>query len=314
MSLPRYVAQRALVGLLQILVVMVGVFVATEALPGDAAVTIAGDAPDPAVIELLRHQLGLDRPAWERLASWFGNALQGDLGNSLVGSRPVTAIVATAAAPTLVLAGLTLALLVPLSVALGVLAARREGGLLDRTISSATLGLYSAPEFAVGILLVTVLAVQLGLFPPTMIGTSLLHEPSAVVLPVVVLLLRPVCSLSRLVRAGTIDAQAAPYVQHVRRLGLSRTRVLLAHVLPNAVGPAVQQLARTADWLVGGVIVVEAIFVVPGLGTSLVDAVSGRDTPVVLGLALVFAGTTVVVNLAADLAARVLTPAAEGIR
>lgn len=314
MSLPRYVAGRVLVGAVQIVLVVAGVFAATEALPGDAAVAIAGDAPDPAVIELLRQQLGLDRPAWERLASWFGSAVQGDLGTSLAGARPVTTIVATAAAPTLVLAGLTLALLLPLAIGLGVLAARREGGLLDRVISSTTLGLYSAPEFAVGILLVTVLAVQLGLFPPTMIGTSLLQDPAAVVLPVLVLLLRPVCSLSRLVRAGTIDAQGAPYVRHVQRLGLSPSRVLLAHVLPNAVGPAVQQLARTADWLVGGVVVVEAIFVVPGLGTSLVDAVSARDTPVILGLALVFAGTTVLVNLVADLAARVLAPAAEGVR
>lgn len=314
MTLPRYLARRALLGVFQVLLVMVGVFFLTEALPGDAAVTIAGDNPDPAVIEALRTRLGLDEPSWQRLGEWLAAALHGDFGQSLVGRRPVADIIATAAGPTLLLATLTLALLIPLSVGLGVLAARREGSRLDRLVTSTTLGLYSAPEFAMGILVVTVFAVQLGWFPPTAVGTSLLDDPAVLVLPVFVLLLRPICSLSRLVRAGMIDAQDSEYVRHARRLGLSPARVRFAHALPNAVAPAVQQLARTTDWLVGGVIVIEAIFVVPGLGTSLVDAVSARDLPVIQGLAVVFATTTVLVNLAADVAARVLSPASEAGR
>lgn len=306
-----YLARRLLLGVVQVLLVVTGVFLLTEALPGDAAVTIAGDDPDPAVIAGLRDELGLNRPMWERFADWLLAALQGDLGTSLVGPRSVGEVIGSAAGPTLLLAGLALALLVPLATVLGLLAARSEGSRLDRLVTSTTLGLYAAPEFAMAILLVTVFAVQLGWFPPTAIGGSLLTDPALLVLPIVVLLLRPVCSLSRLVRAGMIEAQRSPYVEHARRLGISTTRIRLAHALPNAAAPAVQQLARTADWLIGGVIVVEAIFVVPGLGTALLEAVSARDLPVVQGLAVVFACTTVLVNLGADLAARALSPTSE---
>lgn len=312
MSLPRYLVRRLLLGVVQILLVVVVVFALTEALPGDAAVTIAGDNPDPATIALLREQLGLDRPAWERLADWVLAALHGDFGRSLTGPMEVADIIGASLGPTLLLAGLTLAVVVPLSLVLGVVAANREGGRADRLITTATLGFYSVPEFAMGLLLVTVFAVQLGWFPPTAVGGGdLLSRPAVLVLPVVVLLLRPICSLSRLVRAGMVDALRSGFVQQARRVGLPPLRVQLAHALPNAVVPAVQQLARTTDWLIGGVVVVEAIFVIPGLGTALVDAVSSRDLPVVQGLAVVLATVTVVVNLAADVAAHVLAPAAE---
>ena len=307
----RYVVHRVLLGAVQVLLVMAAMFFLTEALPGDAAVTIAGDNPDPAIIAALRERLGLNETAWHRLGEWFAAALHGDFGRSLVGPRSVVDIIASAAGPTVLLAGLTLVLLVPLSVGLGLLAAHREGGRWDRLITSGTLGLYSAPEFAMGILVVTVFAVKLGWFPPTAVGTSLTSNPAVLVLPVFVLLLRPICSLSRLVRAGMIDAQRSDYVQHVRRIGLSPARIRLAHALPNALAPSVQQLARTIDWLVGGVIVIEAIFVVPGLGTTLAEAVAARDLPVIQGLAVVFATTTVLVNLLADVAARFLAPAAE---
>jgi peptide/nickel transport system permease protein len=313
-TLPHYVARRTLLGVVQVPLVMCGVFFLAEALPGDAAVTIAGDNPDPAIIAVLRERLGLNESAWHRLGDWLAAALHGDFGQSLVGPRSVVDIIASAAGPTLLLAGLTLVLLIPLSVGLGVLAAHREGSRLDRLITSSTLGLYSAPEFAMGLFIVTVFAVQLRWLPPTAVGTSLLSNPAVLVIPVFVLLLRPICSLSRLIRAGMIDAQRSEYVRHVRRIGLSPTRVRFAHALPNAVTPAIQQLARTIDWLVGGVIVIEAIFVVPGLGTTLVQAVAARDLPVIQGLAVVFATTTVLVNLAADVAARVLSPAAEAGR
>ncbi|MCA1187625.1 MULTISPECIES: ABC transporter permease [unclassified Saccharopolyspora] len=315
MSIPGYIARRVLLGFVQVLLVMVVVFFLIEALPGDAAVTIAGDDPDPAVIALLRGQLGLNAPVWERLGGWMLAASQGDFGRSLVGPRSVLDIIGSSVGPTLLLAALTLALIVPVSLGLGVLAANREGRLTDRLITSTTLGLYSVPEFAMGILLVTVFAVQLGWLPPTAVGGGgLLSRPAVLVLPVLVLLLRPICSLSRLVRAGMIDALRSGYVQQARRAGLSPLRVQFAHALPNAVVPAVQQLARTTDWLIGGVIVVEAIFVIPGLGTTLIDAVSARDLPVVQGLSLVLAVVTVLVNLVADIVARILAPAAEDDR
>ncbi|MFB7473123.1 ABC transporter permease [Kitasatospora sp. NPDC056184] len=310
-ALPRgWARRRLLLGAGQIAAVPVLVFALTEALPGDAAVTLAGDDPDPARIAAIRAALDLDRPAVQRFADWAGDLVHGELGRSLAGGRPVAEQLADGLVPTLLLASLTLALLVPAAVGLGLLAARREGGPLDRTLSTVTLGLYAVPEFALGVLLTAVFALRLGWLPPTAVG-GLAREPAALVLPVAVLLARPVCSTARLVRAGLVDAMAAPYAVHALRCGVPPTRVRLTHALPNALAPAVQHLARTADWLLCGVIVVEALFVVPGLGTVLLDAVAARDVPVVQALAVLFGTVTVLLNLAADLTARRLAPRTE---
>ncbi|CAN3979811.1 ABC transporter permease [Kitasatospora purpeofusca] len=305
-----WVRRRLLLGAGQVAAVPVLVFVLTEALPGDAAVVAAGDDPDPARIAALRAALGLDRPAVERFADWAGELAHGDLGRSLVGGRPVADHLTGALAPTLLLAALTLALLVPAAVGLGLLAARREGGPLDRAVSTVTLAVYAVPEFALGVLLTGVFALWLGWLPPTAVG-GIGRQPAVLVLPVVVLLARPVCSTARLVRAGLLDAMAAPYAVHALRCGVPPNRVRLGHALPNALAPVVQHLARTAEWLLCGVIVAEALFVVPGLGTVLLDAVAARDVPVVQGLAVLFGTVTVLLNLAADLAARRLAPRTE---
>jgi peptide/nickel transport system permease protein len=307
-----WLLRRLVLGVLQTAGVVLLVFALTEALPGDAAVALAGDQPDPERIARIREIMRLDRPAAERFAEWSAGLLRGDLGTSLVTGRPVTGYLTSALGPTLLLAGLTLVLLVPVSVGLGVLAARREGGRADRLISGVTLGVYAVPEFALGVLLIVVFALRLGWLPPTAVGhgSDLLAEPAVLVLPVLVLLARPVCSISRLVRAGMLDAMAAPYAAQARRYGIPGRRVRWAHALPNAVAPAAQQLARTFDWLLSGVIVVETLFVIPGLGTVLMDAVAARDIPVIQGLAVVFGLVTVVLNLAADLVAQRFAPRA----
>lgn len=304
-----WVVRRLLLGLGQTVTVVLLVFALTEALPGDAAVALAGDRPDPARIAAIREAMQLDRPAYERLADWATGLLHGDFGTSLATGRPVSDHLTDSFGPTLLLAGLTLALLVPVGTGLGVLAARREGGRLDRMINAVTLGVYAVPEFALGVLLVALFALRLEWLPPTALGQDdLLAHPAVLVLPVAVLLARPVCSISRLVRAGMIDALASPYVAQARRYGIPAVRVRYAHALPNALTPAAQQLARTVDWLLGGVVVVEALFVVPGLGTVMMDAVSARDIPVVQGLAVLFGTVTVLVNLGADLVAHRLAP------
>ncbi|GAA1109478.1 ABC transporter permease [Streptomyces javensis] len=313
MSAPRsFVARRLLLGVAQTVAVVLLVFALTEALPGDAAVTLAGDQPDPARIAAIREALHLDRPAHERLADWAVGLLHGDLGTSLASGRPVSTYLADGFGPTLLLAALTVALLVPAGFGLGVLAARYEGRLVDRLVSSVTLAVYAVPEFALGSLLVTVLALRLDWLPPTAVGygTDLLGHPAALVLPVLVLLSRPVCSLSRLVRAGMVDALASPYVAQARRYGVSGAKVRYAHALPAALAPAAQQLARTIDWLLCGVVVVEALYVIPGLGTVLLNAVAERDVPVVQGLAVVFGILTVLLNLGADLVTHRLAPRA----
>ncbi|GAA1828499.1 ABC transporter permease [Actinomadura chokoriensis] len=307
MSLTRYAARRLPLAAAQVAAVTTLIFLLAEALPGDAAVVLAGDAPDPARVARIRAELGLDRPLPDRFAEWAAGLAHLDLGRSIVSGRPVADIVLDALAPTALLTVLTLALLVPLAVLAGVGAAVREGGLLDRALTSTGVALYSVPEFALAMLLIAVFSGWLGLLPATAIGGL---GGTVLVLPLLVLLARPLSSTGRLVRAGMIDALNAGHTRHALRLGVPPRRARYAHALPNALAPAVQQLARTVDWLLGGVIVVEAVFVVPGLGTVLVDAVADRDVPVVQGLAVLFASTTVLVNLAADVAAFRLVPRA----
>lgn len=305
-----WAARRLLLAGAQTAAVVLLVFALTEALPGDAAVALAGDQPDAERIEAVRAALHLDRPPLERLLDWSAGLFHGDLGVSLTSGRPVSTYLADGFGPTLLLAVPTVVLLVPAAVGLGVLAARHEGRAADRIVSGVTLGLYAVPEFALGVLLVTVFALRLGWLPPTALGygTDLLAHPAALVLPVLVLLARPVCSLARLVRAGMSDALASPYVAQALRCGVPGARVRYTHALPNAIAPAAQQLARTVDWLVCGVVVVEALFVIPGLGTVLMNAVAERDVPVVQGLAVVFGLATVLLNLGADLVTHRLAP------
>ncbi|MEU2435586.1 ABC transporter permease [Streptomyces rubradiris] len=312
-GLPSWIARRLLLGAAQTAAVVLLVFALTEALPGDAAVALAGDQPDPERIAAIREAMHLDRPAHERLLEWAGGLARGDFGTSLASGRPVSTYITGGFGPTLLLASLTVVLLVPAGVGLGVLAARHEGRFVDRFVSAVTLGVYAVPEFAFGVLLTTVFALRLGWLPPTAVGygTDLLAHPAALVLPVLVLLSRPVCSLARLVRAGMADALDSPYVAQARRYGVPGARIRYGHALPNAITPAAQQLARTIDWLLCGVIVVEALYVIPGLGTVLMNAVAERDVPVVQGLAVVFGVTTVVLNLGADLVARRFAPRSE---
>jgi peptide/nickel transport system permease protein len=309
-----YAAQRAALAVLQLAVLSVLVFVLTSLLPGDAADMRFTETLTPEQVASLRAQLGLDQPAIERFVSWAGNVLSGDLGTSLISGGPVLDIVKASVGATLVLTLATLAVVVPLAVALGILMGTRENGRLDRTITSITLALSAIPDFVIAVVLVAVFSLKLGWLPATWVGGDLLANPVLLVLPVGVLLGRTVCLLSRQVRAGTINALHADYVVQARRLGVPRRRVLLRHVLPNAAVPGVQELARTGDTLLGGVLVVEAIFAIPGFATALVDGVETRDLPVVQGLTLVLAVAALVINLGADLVCNRLVPRTELLR
>jgi peptide/nickel transport system permease protein len=309
-----YAAQRAALAVLQLAVLSVLVFVLTSLLPGDAADMRFTETLTPEQVASLRAQLGLDQPAIERFGHWVGNVLSGDLGTSLISGGPVLDIVKDSVGATLVLTIATLAVVVPVAVALGILMGTRENGRLDRTITSITLALSAIPDFVIAVVLVAVFSLKLGWLPATWVGGDLLASPVLLVLPVGVLLGRTVCLLSRQVRAGTINALHADYVVQARRLGVPRRRLLLRHVLPNAAVPGVQELARTGDTLLGGVLVVEAIFAIPGFATALVDGVETRDLPVVQGLTLVLAVAALVINLGADLVCNRLVPRTELLR
>lgn len=312
MILARYAGTRLAVGLAQVLGVLVVVFAIAAALPGDAAVVIAGDDADPERIAQLRELLGLDRPLPVQFGHWLTGLLHGDLGTSAVSGREVADMLGVALAPTLTLAALAFVAIVPLALLLGVAAAARRERPVDRTITTLAVALYAAPEFAMAIVLVAVFAVWLGWFAPTAVGAdgSLLLQPQLWVLPVLVLVIRPVCSLTRLVRASMITTLESEYIRHTLRLGVPMRRVLWRHALPGSLTPATQHLARVTDWLLGGVVVVEAVFALGGLGQVLVAAVSSRDLPLLMGLVALFAVVTVTVNTVADIVAYQLNPMA----
>jgi peptide/nickel transport system permease protein len=309
-----YAAERAALAIVQLAVLSVLVFVLTALLPGDAADMRFTETLTPDQVVRLREQLGLDQPAAARFLHWFGDLLSGDLGTSLISGGPVLDIVKASVGATLALTVATLAIVVPLAVALGILMGTRQNGRLDRTITSITLALSAIPDFVIAVVLVAVFSLRLGWLPATWVGGSLPASPVLLVLPVAVLLGRTVCLLSRQVRAGTINALHAEYVVQARRLGVPRRRLLLRHVLPNAAVPGVQELARTGDTLLGGVLVVEAIFAIPGFATALVDGVETRDVPVVQGLTLVLAVAALLINLGADLVCNRLVPRTELLR
>jgi peptide/nickel transport system permease protein len=204
-------------------------------------------------------------------------------------------------------AGLALAVLVPVALAAGTIAGRHPGSTTDRMITAAATAGQAVPEFALGLVLVAVFAVALGWLPATAGGGSF-GGPGVLVLPVVVLAINQVGRLARQIRVGVLETERTDYVVHLRRLGMTERTLLWRHVLPGAIPPAVQQLARVIDGLLGGVVVVEALFALPGVGAGFVNAVEGRDLPLVQGYALLFAATTVTVNLLADLVCDRLSP------
>ncbi|QIP83300.1 ABC transporter permease [Streptomyces sp. Tu 2975] len=312
-----YALQRLATGAVQLVLLAVLVFLLTSLLPGDAADVRGDEDATPEQVAALREQLQLDRPALERFTDWTQGVLTGDLGTSMVSGGPVLDILADSVGITLLLAAVTFAVVVPLAVLLGIVSGLREGGRLDRSVTSVTLALNAVPDFVLALLLVAGLSLRLGWLPATWVGVGaadLIVEPALLVLPVTVVAARLICLLSRQVRAGMVTVLEADYVIQARRLGVPRRTLLLRHVLPNAAVPGIQELARVGDNLVGGVLIVEAVFAIPGVATALVRAVEARDVPTVQGLALVVAVAALLFSLAADLICHRLVPRTEVLR
>lgn len=308
----RYAARRVLLTGAQLVALAVATFLLTALLPGDAADTAFNEQAGPAQIARLRHEMGLDRPLVVRFGSWAGGLLHGDLGTSYLGHRPVSSIIASSLGATATLAAVTAAVLLPLALGLGLAMGLREGGRTDRAISAVTLALTAIPDFVLALALVAVFSLRLGWLPSAWLGAE--TGPSLYVLPVAVLLARTVSHFSRQIRAGTLTALHAGYTVQARRLGVPPVPLVLRHVLPNALVPGIQELSRTGDQLIGGVLVVEAVFAIPGTATALIDAVQSRDVPTVQALTLLLAAFALLLNLAADLACRRLSPRTEVLR
>ena len=290
------------VGLL--LVISVLIFAATDILPGDAASQRLGEYFTPQRYAALRKTLGLDVPAPVRYLHWLAGMLHGDLGSSEITSRPVTSIIGGRLTSSMTLAGLSFAAIVVVSLTLGLVSGSKAGGRSDGAISVGTLIALSLPEFILAAVLIVTFASWLMVFPPISLvpaGGTPLDAPIILVLPVLTLTVAGASYSTRLVRAAVADASQLPHVEAARLAGLSRTRVLLRHLLPSALGPIVQVFASSAAFLVGGTIIVEQVFNYPGLGEGLVEAINNRDVIVVQGIAMLIAVAVVGSFLVADL-------------
>jgi peptide/nickel transport system permease protein len=309
----RYLVIRSLTGVALLLVASMLIFALVEVLPGDSVLAslAGGIEATPAQIEAKRQELGLDKPMVERYADWLGGVVQGDFGTSFSTQRPVSEMISERIGNTLLLAGIAFALIVPLSIVLGILAGTREGGRLDRVLSSLSLGLIATPEFVLGALLILLFSFVLSVLPPVSLvalGQSPLDQPEVLILPVLTLTLIIAARAARFVRVSVADVMRCRYVEMARLNGVRERRVIGRHVLPNALAPAVQVFAGIVGLLAGGSVVVETLFRYPGMGAMLPAAVADRDLPLVEGVAVVVAAFFIVAIMLADLILVLITP------
>jgi peptide/nickel transport system permease protein len=299
------VVRRVGVAVALALVISFLVYAATTVLPGDVAAAVLGRNASPEAVAALREQLGLDQPFLQRYVGWLGDLLRGDLGTSLAGTRmPVAELIATPARNTIVLAGATLLILIPLALVIGVLSGVRQGRGLDRAAAGVSLTLTAVPEFVVGALLVIAFAVYLPVLPAVSLVSGDVHPlsvPEFLVLPVVTLVIAGAAYLIRIVRVSTIEAMTTDYVEAARLAGVPERRVVLRYAVRNSLAPTIQAVAATAQWLLGGVFVVEVLFAYPGIGNALVAAVQVRDIPVIQAVAMLLALAFILINLVADI-------------
>ena len=309
--------RRVGMGLITLWVISVLIFLGVEALPGDLAETVLGQSATPETVEAFRKELKLDLPPHVRYFSWLGAFVKGDFGNSLANGRPVAGLIGWRLANTLFLASTTALVAVPVSVLLGILAALYRNTLFDRLISMSTLSAISFPEFFVAYILIVFLAVQIPMFPSIAAISdqmSLLEKLHAIFLPCLTLTLVVAAHMMRQTRAAIINILSSPFIEMANLKGLRRLRVIVLHAFPNALSPVINVIALNLAYLVVGVVIVEVVFVYPGLGQLLVDSVSKRDIPVVQASGLIFAATYVLLNLLADVFSIVSNPRLRNLR
>src|SRR5210317_49667 len=313
------VLQRLGLGFLTLFVVSFIIFASIELLPGDFGQAVLGQAATEETVAAFRKELGLDQPAYIRYFEWAGNVLQGDLGTSFSGrassgvdrSRPVLDLVGPRLENTLFLAGMTAAIAVPLALFLGITTALYRNSIYDRTVNAATLTTISFPEFFVAYILILFLASLNPIFPSLAnidANTEFWDRIYRSALPAMSLTLVIVAHMMRMTRAAIINLLASPYIQMARLTGASQREVILKHALPNAWAPIATVIAFNLAYLVVGVVVVEVVFVYPGIGQLMVDSVTSRDIPVVQACALIFAITYILLNLIADVIGIITNP------
>lgn len=307
--------KRVLLLIATLLLVTILAFVAFSIIPGDPTSSILGVEATPEQIAALRDRLGLDFPIWQRYLHWLGGLLTGDLGESYNYGMPVAQLLATCVTHTLTLAVLAFVLIVAISLPLGIIAARYEGGVVDRVLTILNQITMSVPNFVAGILLVYVFGLVLRLFQPGAIVSPqtgwgpylwyMLFPALAVALP------RSAMTV-KMLRGAILSELGQDYIRTAYSKGNSKSSALWRHVLRNAMIPVVTFLAMTVADIMAGSIVVEQVFGIPGLGKMLVTSIGNRDYPVVQAIVVLIATVVVVCNFAADLLYRVMDPRLRG--
>ena len=307
----RLIAQRLGLGLITLWAASVLIFAGTEILPGDLASAILQNSATPESLAEMRKELGLDRPALVRYGEWLGNAAVGDFGHSLASHRDVVEEVTPRLKNTLFLAAYAAIIAVPLAVVLGLMAAIWQGGIYDRLVNFVTLLTISVPEYLVGYILIKYLSVRMEWFPSlanVTPDTSAGERVYLTFLPMVTLVLVVVAHMMRQTRASVLNIMASPYIEMAFLKGLPKWRVVVRHALPNALAPIITVIALNLAYLITGVVIVEAVFVYPGLGQLMTDAVSKHDVPVVQACGLIFAAAFIGLNMLADMFAILSNP------
>jgi peptide/nickel transport system permease protein len=305
------IASRIAMGLLSLLAVSIVVFAITSVLPGDAAQEQLGQDATPEALTALRKEMGLDKPAPERYVQWLGGVVRGNPGVSPVTGGSVGEMIGNRLPASLLLAALTAAFSVPIALVLGILCALWRGSTFDRVVSMTSVAVVSVPEFLVATLAVLVFAVQLKWLPAlayTIDNSSFIDLLRSLAMPVVSLGSVIVAQMLRMTRAALIDQLREPYIEMVQLKGASPARAVLAHALPNAVGPIANAIALSLSYLLGGVIIIEVIFNYPGIAKLMVDAVTQRDMPLVQSCAMIFCAAYLVLVTLADVCGIVANP------
>jgi len=307
----KLVSQRLALGLLLLLAASVLIFVGTQILPGDVAQSILGQSATPEALANLRKELGLNEPALSRYFSWLGGAVTGDLGTALTNGQDIATSMGKRLGNTLFLAFWAAVISVPLAIFLGLLAVRYKDRWPDKLISAVTLTSISIPEFLIGYVLMYFVGVKLGWAPSVaMINEtmSLGQKLYAIALPVTVLTLVVLAHMMRMTRAAILNVMQSAYIETAELKGLSGFQVIARHAFPNAIAPIVNVVMLNLAYLVVGVVVVEVVFVYPGMGQYLVDHVAKRDVPVVQACGLVFAAVYILLNMVADIVSILANP------
>ena len=307
----RMLAHRLSLGLVTLFVVSLIIFLGVSMLPGDAAQAMLGQSATPETVQALRAQMGLDQPGYLRYYTWLGGILQGDFGVSISNKREISELIGGRFANTLFLALMAAIISVPIALTLGILAALYRNSFYDRAVNVITLSSISTPEFFVAYILILVFAVNFGWFPSlanVSTDTTFFERVYACILPAMTLTLVVVAHMMRMTRAALINLLASPYIEMAALKGIPKRQIIVRHALPNAWAPIINVIVINLAYLIVGVVIVEVVFVYPGLGQLLVDSVQRRDLPVVQACSLVFAATYVLLNLTADILSILTNP------